>query len=189
MKYQVQLYLTILIFTFLACNDKEDPVNKTVSKYDACCGVEPVEFVQDSYYVYVPNSFTPNGDGINDLFLFYISNNIDSVKFYLISSTGSDALEILLFAENFSKNDWQSYVWDGLTKNLEFYKGKFTYAITLKTKDEKIIAVHGSGCSIICDDEAKVFKDRKGCYFPTQATIEGKLDSLIPTNEDHCFMK
>ncbi len=73
-------------------------------------------FVDRSKQIYVPNAFSPNGDGINDLFMIFAKpNSVEKIKTFLVFSRWG---EIVFEYYNFQPND-PAYGWDG---NL---RGKF----------------------------------------------------------------
>lgn len=83
-------------------------------------------FVSEELPVYIPNAFSPNGDGNNDHFIIYGDN--DKVKIPLLQifdRWGNMVYE----AENFSPND-PNFGWDGV------YQGKFMNAQVLVWKAE-----------------------------------------------------
>jgi hypothetical protein len=179
MKYTLVIGV-LSFFLFNACDDVD-----TVIKYQACCGSEPVEFVKDSYHIYVPNCFTPNGDNINDIFLPMFNSNIVLIKSYEIYSN-DDFPQRLFFSKNINVFDLQSNVWYGRDLNNNRYVGKFKYKFVFISDVGKEIEVQGSGCAIICGEAAAIFYERKGCFFGTQLTNNG-FNSFIPSGEDDCF--
>ena len=87
----------IATFGLLACN-------QDVKKH--CCDTGSQSFISDSVKVYVPDAFTPNGDGINDIFTYYINKPEAFVMHRFIVSKGN----VLAF----DKQDTAKIVWDGL---------------------------------------------------------------------------
>ena len=79
--------------------------------------------------VFIPNSFTPNGDGLNDVLRVY-SNVIRSLKFMVFNQWG----------EKITESTNQNNVWDGTFKGKAQPSGVYMYVseITLNT-GEKII--------------------------------------------------
>ncbi|TVR38676.1 MAG: PKD domain-containing protein [Cryomorphaceae bacterium] len=73
-------------------------------------------FVEESYVVGVPNSFSPNGDGVNDV-LFVRGNNITRMRFVVYNRYGQKVFET---------ND-QSVGWDGTMGGRELNAGVFGY--------------------------------------------------------------
>jgi hypothetical protein len=182
----ISCFAFLLLLGFFACKDEENTFGLDLA-YLPCCGPQPVEFNKDSYYIFVPNCFTPNGDNINDVFAYSLSNNIDSVRYYRIYADANPA-SLLFASDNFRVYEWQDYAWYGNLYNRR-YKGKFRYKIGFVTNQGNEIEVNGSACAILCGEGAGVFIDRPGCFYPSQASAIywGKVDRLIPSGEDHCF--
>jgi hypothetical protein len=87
--------INILIFCFLAilfnsCEKATDePVATLPVIYQGCCGTKPVEFTFGLSKVYIPNVFTPNGDGLNDIFFPFTNDDIvDVIDFTVLSLAG-----------------------------------------------------------------------------------------------------
>ena len=68
---------------------------------DTCANV----IINDELLLYVPNSFTPNGDGINDVFL-PIVNGVDPFKYELLIFNRWGEL---IFEEQQSSQGWNGY--------------------------------------------------------------------------------
>ncbi len=73
--------------------------------------------------VYIPNAFSPNGDGINDYFFPFAADHIiQIVDFQVFNRWGA----VIYRKENFEANDWQEG-WDGQFKDKESGVGVYTY--------------------------------------------------------------
>ena len=75
--------------------------------------------VHDEYSFYAPDAFTPNGDGLNDVF-YVTGHGIDPSQFYLVvyDRFGSKVFE----ANVFDQNNLYNMAWDG-TYNGDALKG------------------------------------------------------------------
>lgn len=86
--------------------------------------------VEEAEHMYVPNAFTPNGDGNNDLFLVY-SSDIQTVNVKIFNRWGELVFESL--------NQFQG--WDGTYKGVPAPEGLYTYTVSStrldNTKEEK----------------------------------------------------
>src|SRR5690606_28880054 len=182
------LFYTCLIFSFTACS-QDDPSNITpIKEYESCCGAEAVEhhFISGQY-LYVPNSFTPNNDGINDLWLPFFSSGQDKIRAIFIHAI-EDSTLIHQIYEYSLYPPGTPYGWDGRKsrngQNLgdnSLHKGGFWYQIIF---EEPVnfgtgeISFKGKACAIACDEDARYFKDKEGCFFPVQVDEDRKSTRL-----------
>ena len=130
----------------LSCSDCPNPTitayNRTdyvltisMQNGDAVCyakaklhvGVEEAEFM------YVPNAFTPNGDGNNDLFLVY-SQDIQKVNVKIFNRWGELVFESLN----------QFHGWDGTYKGTQSPEGLYTYTVQATRLDNTKAEKNGS---------------------------------------------
>ncbi len=85
--------------------------------------------VIDDYVVYIPNTFTPNGDGKNDLFIAQgIGFSKDDFIMELFARNGNQ----VYFSRDYSKG------WDGTIKGKDAEVGTYIYKI-------KVLGTHGEG--------------------------------------------
>lgn len=96
----------------------------TVTVVEAVCG-DP--------FIYVPNAFTPNGDGENDL-LFVRGTNIASLKFFVYDRWGELVFE----------TDDQSRGWDGTHKGRMAGPAVFVYHLEVDCGDGQTFSTQGN---------------------------------------------
>lgn len=87
-----------------------------------CVGMDTVE-VSVENKLFIPNIFTPNGDGINDFFTLR-GFGIDEINFKIISSSGQVVFS-LSEPEDLGKSDW-----DGRYQDRELPEGFYSWVIT-----------------------------------------------------------
>ena len=178
------IMVALVITTFNACAQK-DSTTVIVKEYESCCGLDPVVVTINKSTLYIPNVFTPNGDGVNDRFIPVTNQGIFSIADYYLTDTAGVTLynrTVLNLIDGFEDN-----AWNGIDNNGKPYKGSFNYYFTVVTKAGEAKFVKGKACSIVCGPDASVFKTKDGCYYSTQATKDGTLDKTIPNKESDCF--
>jgi len=129
------IYFSILALslTLFACNQE-------LKKH--CCDTSAQFFTSDSVTVFVPNAFTPNKDGINDIFTYQINKPELFTKHELKVYRGAVIA--------FDKQDTQPIVWDGLIAGKEAKENVLDYILLLKRKDittaDSIVELKGKIC-------------------------------------------
>jgi len=136
--------------------------------------------------MYVPNVFTPNGDGVNDYFVPFVNENVPAFDAYLIYTAVGDTL---LFSRNgFNYNYIPSWAWDGNRPDGTPYIGPFKYEFVVFLKNNTLYTIKGSACRIACGPDAAFFKDKTGCFYPSQVDTTTKhLNQALPNSESDCF--
>jgi gliding motility-associated-like protein len=75
---------------------------------------EVIVYVNNKRRIFIPNAFSPNGDGQNDLFIIYGGLGVEEIENFQIFSRWGD---LVFEKNNFQLND-PTMGWDG------FFKGK-----------------------------------------------------------------
>ncbi len=121
----------------LSCSDCPDPVVSsyahindyivTITYNNICTATATTRvIVIGTPPVYIPNSFTPNGDGNNDLFLVY-GENIKTVGLKVFNRWGEKVFD--------SNNQFLG--WDGTYKGVLQSPGVFVYEAQITFLDDK----------------------------------------------------
>ena len=99
-------------------------------EYNNACGTK-TDFIEVTFEdcecpVYVPNAFTPNGDGVNDIFKAVVNCTLKSFRLEIINRQGE-----LIFSSNDPENGWS-----GDTEVGEHYVQDEVYIWTIDVSGE-----------------------------------------------------
>ncbi len=139
-----KLFLISLIFILVIPACKDDDQSPTDSFNELCCKVPPLEECIQGAKFFVPNAFTPNGDGFNDVFRVFVGGGILQVVSFKITDQDGQLLFQLF---NFNPQS-QSDSWDGRI-NGELKEGLFNYEIIISTITNVTQTFTGQVCSRI----------------------------------------
>jgi gliding motility-associated-like protein len=81
--------------------------------------------------IYVPNVFSPNGDGINDLLLVSAAEEVQEIESFTIFDRWGN---IILQLDHFQPND-RSHAWDGKMRGKEMNPAVYAYSMLVAFKD------------------------------------------------------
>jgi hypothetical protein len=185
------IFFIISVLLFNSCKKAADePAVIEPEIYKGCCGTQPVDFTVGKANIYLPNVFTPNGDGINDLFYPVVNDEVIEVQGFTIWSAVGDTL--IFTRASFNYNDFKNYGWNGTRSQgdgqfLSKYNGAFKYQMRIINSEGQLAFVKGEACVIQCSKDAAIFKTKEGCYYPSQASSIGKVDKTKKSNENTCF--
>jgi gliding motility-associated-like protein len=125
---------------YLSCDNCRRPVaiplqnityTATVTDANGCKITDNIDInIIDDYEVYIPNVFTPNNDGKNDLFTAYGGRSVSNIALMQIF----DRWGVLIYeAKNLpiNSNDYKN-AWDGTYKDTELNPAVFVYSIKIK---------------------------------------------------------
>ncbi len=104
----------------------------TVTTPDGCTETASTLIrVSQEYPVYIPNAFSPNGDGLNDSFFVFAGPAVSEVKMFRIFDRWGD---LLYEASGFPPND-PKYGWDGFYRGRNVGVGFYTYYVVVEFID------------------------------------------------------
>lgn len=150
---RIPFYLLITLTSLLACHD-------TITTIKGCCEQPAVYVTFGTGKIYVPNVFTPNGDGINDK-LVISGDSVLQIRHLIIRN--SDGI-IVYHNRNIPVNNWVS-TWDGTSVN-NIERGLYSYEMEVEAVDRTLKVIKGSVCNCPCDQEAdKDIAPIPGCQF------------------------
>jgi len=161
----------------LACKDQ---VN---SPYQGCCEIDPIVANVSGATLYVPNAFTPNGDGINDVFSPLSGKEVATITAFSVSTLTGIQLH---FVENGTPNFTHEIGWDGVDQDGKVYDGKFNFEVTIETTSGMTETFRSEACSISCETENIEISDLTNCFLSVQHDGDGGLAKNTPTLET-CF--
>ncbi|MFN0173610.1 MAG: hypothetical protein ACKVU0_03090 [Saprospiraceae bacterium] len=193
MKNTLFVLVSLPLLMLPSCKEK----NKSI--YEGCCGTEAtvdsfrIAFptydqngnIIDSTsaaQIYIPNVFTPDGDGINDIFIVFGGPTVKQIVSVLCSNENIDQF---FHSVNIMPND-PGHSWDGLKPDGTIYQGSFNYEVEVEFIDGQIKMYIGKACAYICSEEGFPTENLQDCFLPDQHNGNGGLDKSIPSSEE-CF--
>ncbi len=95
--------------------------------------------VEKNRNVFIPNVFTPNGDGINDIFTIFTGNGVRSIRnFQIFNRWGA-----LVYADDDIYPKAQDFGWDGTFKGKEMNNAVFAWYAEVEFLDDEVIIYKG----------------------------------------------
>ena len=113
----------------------------TVFDENGCSATAGVEvFVKEAVDVFVPNAFSPNDDGVNDIFYVNAGASIAEIEFIRIVDRWGN----LVFSRDHILPNSSDHGWDGNTSGRAQAAGVYTYILNLKLINGKSVTQTGS---------------------------------------------
>jgi gliding motility-associated-like protein len=91
-------------------------------------------FVQKTKPVYIPNVFSPNNDGVNDVFFIQAGNQVARVRSFLVYSRWGETVHQYY---DFLPND-PAYGWDGTHRGKVLNPAVFVYHAEIEFIDGRV---------------------------------------------------
>ena len=95
--------------------------------------------VEKNRGVYIPNAFSPNADGSNDVHDVYSKMDVRQIKSYRIFDRWGE----LIFQKNNIPRHYRNFGWDGKFKGKKMNTGVYIYAVEVEFIDGVIIRYSG----------------------------------------------
>lgn len=185
MKRYTYLLLCLGVFALLfsACKDDDDNGNGNGGETtNACCQIPHLEACIGGGKVFVPNAFTPNGDGINDIFYPFTGIGIKEItSFKIFNENGT----IIFEANNFRGNDptrsWDGSLFDGTIAN-----GVYAYSIDITNLKDETQFFDGSVCVRSGFDPLPCVDFEKHCAYGNQYNPFTEEFNAFVTSDEVC---
>lgn len=123
-----------------------DDVEYTILAYDINgCAIESelVIEVDKNRNVYIPNIFTPDGDGINDLFQPYVGRGVSRINYFRIYDRWGEMLHERLLVEDDLSQINPAIAWDGTFKGRAMNPGVYVYLAEIEFLDGRVLLYRG----------------------------------------------
>jgi gliding motility-associated-like protein len=118
-------------------------VTLVASSEDGCSDTVRKEItVTDELILYVPNSFTPDGDELNDIFIPVIKGGYDRKSGYLLNIYNR-------WGEIIFTTDQVGIGWDGTFEGKEAPIGTYTWLIQIKDSFSTKVNIHNGHVNLI----------------------------------------
>ncbi len=122
----------------MSCKNDDDGSNSL----ESCCDIPPLQAEFADAKAYLPNAFTPNGDGINDIFYVQGGESLEKVNSFQVF----DGSTIIFDKNEFFPNDTQ-LGWNGRVLGNSFAEdGVYRYKVTLSSSSNEVAEFEGEVC-------------------------------------------
>lgn len=131
----------------LARETGESTYTVTVTNEDGCTATDDIKvIVVSNRDVFIPNAFSPNGDGHNDVFMIYAGKEVASIKKLIIMNRWGN---MVFQANNFRPND-PTRGWNGrLPEGNEFNPNVFVYYAEIEFYDSDKPVVYTGDVTVV----------------------------------------
>lgn len=112
----------------------------TVTTADGCIAIDSFRVkVEKDRDIFIPNAFSPNGDGNNDYLDVYSTKDVRQIKNYLIFDRWG---ELVFHTQNIPRN-WHNFGWDGKFNGQMMNTNVFLYMIEVEFIDGEVVRYTG----------------------------------------------
>ncbi len=181
------LLLFFSVIAFVATSQDEDFEDLDPSVLVAnCCFNNPVIAEVGAGNIYIPTIFTPDGNGLNDVFQISADDNIARIDTFLVTDqiTGNIVFNKINITEITADNGFDGLVSDTIIAT------QYLYQIIVTSTDSVRQQFFGAVCCIPCQEALNLpSPDSIGnCAYPIQYDMINGYDDTIDPGEDlDCF--
>jgi len=112
----------------------------TVRDVNGCMASDDLTiFVRRERDIFIPNVFSPNGDGLNDVFMIFGGRQVRKVNSFLIFTRWGESI---FENYNFQPND-PAHGWNGFFRNLKANSGVYVYFAEVEFIDGEVLIYKG----------------------------------------------
>lgn len=176
-KIYLLLLLPVLFYTCKNDDDEGEPMME--DPLTNCCDIPAVNEAAGPGNIYIPNAFTPNNDGINDLFFVNASAEVTMIESMEVKDMNGTTL---FMSFDFLPNN-PIFGWNGTDTAGVVQQGVFDYTVVLETTDNQTYSFSGSVCSRK-DFPLPCVENEEACQFAVQHDGEGGYDQFLPSFEE-----
>jgi len=113
----------------------------SLTTIDGCIATDTLDiWVNPKKNVFIPNVFSPNGDGVNDIFKPFTDENVKTLKVFRIFNRWGD---LIFERKNIDATTTIIDGWDGYYNGQPVQTDVYVYHIELEYKDGKIVQLYG----------------------------------------------
>lgn len=176
------IILPLSLFAFIATSVPDEDYDPLLeSSLTRCCDIGPIDVMVGNARVYVPTAFTPDGDGLNDVFQVMGNAELQAVDSFVIYELVT--YDTIFFVEHMTDMSLANG-FDGIV-NDTVRAARYDYRFVAVASDSSRARLRGYVCSIPCMDPIDEARPEalEECLFSTQQGVDGGLDSGLPSGE------
>lgn len=95
--------------------------------------------VEKNRDLFIPNAFSPNDDGSNDIHDVYSTNNVAMIKRYMIFDRWGD---LVCYKKDIPQH-WKNFGWDGTFRGQKMQTGVYVYMVEVEFIDGVVVRYSG----------------------------------------------
>jgi hypothetical protein len=182
-KWAVNSILALAFIAFAATSQDEDQGMFTINSFvSEACATPPIEAQVGNGKIFIPTMFTPDGNGINDLFQISADSNIVQIDTFIVwNPFNYDVVfERFNITEMTTANSF-----DG-TENNEIKPVLYFYQISVSSQDSISQTFMGNIASLPCEVPLALAAPLSvdSCAFSTQYDFTNGYDATVDSGED-----